>query len=123
MKKILSIALAFALYIPVAHAASDAVPYTPINTHIVTIAGTSAATTTPTSLYVDVIRVVCTVDCYVAIAASGQGVYAATPSVSETTSVYLPANVPEYFRIGSQSKIAVIQVTSGGSLIVTEMSK
>lgn len=120
MKTFIALAAAFLLYVQPAHAFTE---YVPINNHAVTIAGTSAASTTPTAIGVNVIRLTCTAACYVAIAASGQAVYAATPSVTEVTSVYIPANTPEYFRIGSRSKIAVIQVSGGGTLYVTEMSK
>ena len=125
MRKILTAVMALALYLPiVAKADMSAVPYVAINGHQVTIGGTSAASTTPSAVGVDVLRAVCSAACYVAIAASGQAVIAYTPSVTATTSVYLPANTPEYFRIGSRSKIAVIKFAAAtGTLFVTEMSK
>jgi len=118
MKKLLAIA-ALLLFIQPAQADE----YVPINNHIVSIGSASASSTTPTAVGINVLRLVCTVNCYVAIAASGEAVYAATPTVVEVTSQYLPANVPEYFRIGSRSKVAVIKVSSSGSLLITELSK
>jgi len=122
MKKLLAL---FMLMASPAFADMGAVPYIPVTNHTVTIASSSAGSVTPTAQGIDNIRIVCTVACYVAIAASGEAVVAATPSGSggAVTSVYMPANVPEVFRIGSRSKVAVLGVSAGGTLYMTEMSK
>jgi hypothetical protein len=57
------------------------------------------------------IRVVATVDTYVAIGA--------TP-VATAASIYLVAKVPEFFGVSPGQKIAALEVASGGILSVVE---
>ncbi len=64
-----------------------------------------------------VVRLMATVDCYVAIGPSG--------SVSATTaSMYLPALSPEYFRVNQNAglRVAARGVLGLGTLNVTEMT-
>jgi len=125
MKTFLTILAAIVLYVqPVA-----ADEYYPLKTHLKAFTGTSSSLATPTSSNIDVLRISCTAACYVAFAstptagAAGMAAYAATPSASETTSIYIPADLPEYFRVSGRVDVAVIQVSAGGTLHVTEMSK
>lgn len=63
---------------------------------------------------VHVVRVVCTTDAYVDVSKSG---------TATSSSVYLPANAIEYFDITPGEKVSAIQVSTGGTLHVTECSK
>ena len=52
---------------------------------------------------------------------------AATPmtisaSAINTNSVYVPANVPEYFRVRDNTVISIISSSSSGTVYITEMS-
>jgi len=87
----------------------------PSTTQTVTISGTSAATTNALSKNIVVIRVLATSACFINI---GTGTPTATSSGTP-----IPANVPEYFRVNGNEtiKVAVIQISSGGALYVTEM--
>lgn len=58
------------------------------------------------------VRLLATVDCYVA--------FGANPTAT-TSSTRLIANQPEYFAAKAGQKIAVLRVTGDGSLSVTEM--
>jgi hypothetical protein len=88
----------------------------PFKSYNVAVGATSAASaaTTPT---IDTIRLVSTTNCWVKL-----GV---TPTADKTTSVYLPAGVVEYFRVGASGAeaVAVIEDTATGTLVVTEMTQ
>ncbi len=58
-------------------------------------------------------RVVATVACWIE--------FGANPTAT-TSSVYLPANLVEYFVVSPSSKIAVIQAATGGTLNIAEMA-
>lgn len=58
------------------------------------------------------IRVVATGECFIAIAAS--------PTATNSTSAFLPANRPENFVVSQGDKIAVLPGITTGSVIVTE---
>ncbi len=87
----------------------------PSTTQTVAISGTSAATTNALSKETIVVRLISTTNCFVNI---GTG----TPTAT-TANTPLFAGVPEYFRVsGYQTiKVAGIQMSSAGSLYVTEM--
>jgi hypothetical protein len=57
-----------------------------------------------------VVRLVATVDCHVAIGPA---------PVADGNSVLLPANLPEYFACDSADRIAVIRESSDGALYIT----
>lgn len=86
--------------------------YRPATVQNVAIGSSSAATANATQPGVVVVRLLSDTDCYIAI---GQ-----TPTAT-TSSMKLKANVPEYFRIAPERKIAVLQVSASGTLNVTEM--
>lgn len=126
MKTLIALAAAFMLYVQPAQADE----FYPTKTHSATYAGSSTSITTPTSSYIDVLQITCTTACYIALASTpttgnaGMAAYAATPSATETTSVYIPANFPHFYRVGDgRIDVAVIQVSTGGTLYVTELSK
>jgi hypothetical protein len=87
----------------------------PSTTQTVAISGTSAATTNALSKNIVVIRVLATTACFINI---GTG----TPTAT-TSNTPLAANIPEYFRVNGNEtiKVAGIQLSTGGSLYVTEM--
>jgi hypothetical protein len=58
------------------------------------------------------VRLVATAACHIAIGA-------APTAVADGTSHFLPANVPEFFRITSGHKVAVIQDVGAGFLYIT----
>ena len=59
-----------------------------------------------------VVRLVATSACHVAFG-----------STATTSSMYLAANVPEYFRVNAGTTISAIQVSAGGNLHIGEMTK
>jgi len=67
-------------------------------------------------------RVLCTQDCYIAFASSNTS-SAATAYAAGTTSVYVPANTPEVYRVQRNGWVAVIRVTTNGTFSVTELTK
>jgi hypothetical protein len=87
----------------------------PSTTQTVAISGTSAATTNALSKNIVVIRVLATTACFINI---GTG----TPTAT-TSNTPLAANIPEYFRVNGNEtiKVAGIQLSTSGSLYVTEM--
>lgn len=77
----------------------------------------STATTNNLNGNTIVIRVVATVDCYVAVGPSAS-------VVASSNSLYLPAFLPEYFRVDQNAgwKVAARGVTGSGVLNVVEMT-
>jgi hypothetical protein len=57
-----------------------------------------------------VVRLLATSDCHVALGAD---------PTAGPTSLFLPANMPEYFGCGTGDKVAVIQDSASGALYVT----
>lgn len=87
----------------------------PSTTQTVTISGSSAATANALSKNTVVIRVLATTACFIKIDTG-------TPTAT-TADIPISANIPEYFRVDGYKtlKVAGIQLTSGGSLYITEM--
>ncbi len=87
-------------------------------TYQVAIGAASAASSNAVTSGIKYVRLVSTVACNVDIKA--------TPVASQTTSMYLAPNFPEYFMVSGNNtdKIAVIEATgaSAGVLTITEMS-
>ncbi len=75
---------------------------------------TSAAITNAFAESTHIIRVVASTACHIKIAK--------TPTAT-TSDPYLPADVVEYFIVNPGQKIAAVQVSDGGNLNVTEMTK
>jgi hypothetical protein len=80
---------------------------------VVTVTSTSAATSTAVQAGVNTVRVVATTSCHLAFGAS---------PTATTSSIRLPANVPEYIVVTPGQKIAAIRTTTSGTLHVTECS-
>lgn len=70
---------------------------------------------TARSLNGGVLRVLCTTDCYVALAG--------TPHASTTTGMFLYQNTANWFLIRRNDRIAVIQSSAGGTIHVQELSR
>ena len=66
--------------------------------------------------HTEYVRVVCTAACFVAVMTTPFATGASSP-------VFIPANVPEIFRIGGSSVVGVQLTTSTGLLYITEMSR
>ena len=102
--------------------------YRPILTHQMPYDGTGRAVTDTNGYlggynvgdYTQILRLVCSSACFVAFSITG-----VTPTItaSASTAHYLPANVPEYFRTAGRQKIAVIRLTTDGTLYISEMSR
>ncbi len=91
-----------------------------LTTHWLDYSSTAVATTNAFGPYVRTVDIVCTTNCYFAIALSGQALNAAA---RQSTADYLPADIPRRFRVSPNSKVVVIRVTADGRLNVTELSK
>ncbi len=94
--------------------ASTALPYKPSTHQSVAYTGTAGTISNATGSMTQVIRVVATSACYIAIGSS---------PTATTSDIYLPAAVPEYFVVPPSSKVSAIQASAGGTLHVTEMTR
>jgi hypothetical protein len=74
--------------------------------------GTAGVITNAFGSGVQKVRVVATTACYVA--------FGAAPTAT-TSSAYLPADSPEYFTVSPGEKVSAVQLSSGGTLHVTEI--
>lgn len=70
--------------------------------------GAVSAATAPLGALV--VRLVATTNCYVA--------FGAAPTAT-AASMYLPANMPEYFVVNSTDAVAALQVSAAGTLFIT----
>lgn len=86
--------------------------YRPRTHQKVAYTGTAGTISNAVGADISVVRVVCTTAAYIAIAKS---------PTATANDVYMPANVPEYFTLRPGEKVSAIQVSSGGTLHVTEM--
>lgn len=88
-----------------------------VTQNIATASGASAVLTTSLAVPTIVVRVVSTTDCYLAIGP-------AASVVATTSSMLLPANSIEYFRVAETAgiKVAALAVSAAGILNVTEMA-
>ena len=68
--------------------------------------------------FVDVVRVVCTTDCFISVEASGK-----LPEATASTGMFLPALTPEYIRIPNGAEISAIRLNTNGTLYVTEVAR
>lgn len=85
-----------------------------LSTHqSVAYTGTAGTISNAVGAQTRIVRVVVTTAAYVTIGGS---------PTATSSDVYMPANVPDYFKINPGEKVSAIQVSSGGSLHVTEMT-
>lgn len=80
---------------------------TPHQTAAVTI---GAAHAESSAIYASAVRLAATVACYVEFGSAPE---------ADTSSMYLPANVPECFPFVPGEKVSVLQVSGGGTLYIT----
>lgn len=73
--------------------------------------GASSVSTTAMDSYTQAIRLYATSDCFVAFG-----------TTATTSSMFIPANFPSYFRTKPAQTISVIQYSTSGTLYVTEMT-
>lgn len=86
---------------------------TPVAGSTVSAAYTAAAgATTIVAGKTQVVRVMSTTDCYVAIG---------TAAVATALDMYLPANCPEYFSIPPGGVVSAMQVAAAGVIYATPM--
>lgn len=90
------------------------IPYKPGATQVASYTGTAGVITNPVAAGVQIVRVTLTTAGHIAIG---------TAPTATTSDIYMPANVPEYFVVPPLCKVSAIQVSSGGNLHVTEMSR
>jgi hypothetical protein len=74
--------------------------------------GTAGTITNAVGTGVQKVRVIVTTDAYVKIGSS---------PTATTSDVYMSAESPEYFTIAAGEKVSAIQLSSGGTLHVTEI--
>lgn len=115
MKRILT---ALLLLLPIPAAANEPVTFFPAEAQNLAYSSASVSITDAIGGYINVVRLVCTSDCYVALAASGQAAVA-----NSVTGIFLPGNVPEYLRVSPNSKVHVIRSSADGTLSVLEMTR
>ena len=77
-----------------------------------TLAVGSASVATASAVGASLVRLVSTVNCYLAVGSA---------PVATSAGMYLPANVPEYFVLNLADLVAVLQVSSAGTLFITPM--
>lgn len=87
--------------------------FRPGSTQSAAFTSSSAAISNAVGANTRVVRLVATTDCFVA--------FGSAPTAT-TSGLFLPAGVPEYFRVDSGDKVAAIRSTSDGTLYVTEMA-
>ena len=89
--------------------------YRPSTVQAVTVASSSTPADAVLGSQTFIVRLVSTVTAHVAIGVS--------PQTATTSNMYLPPNVPELFVVSPGQHIAVIRVSSDGTLNVTEMTR
>ena len=82
-------------------------------TQTISVASSSAATSSAFATGTTVVRVVSTTDCHI--------IFAASPPAT-TSTAYLPANQVEYLKATAGEKIAAIRANADGTLFITEMA-
>ena len=85
----------------------------PGTTQTISVASSSAATSSAFATGTTVVRVVSTTDCHI--------IFATSPTAT-TSTAYLPANQVEYFKATAGEKIAAVRANADGTLYVTEMA-
>jgi hypothetical protein len=88
----------------------------PATCYAITTGTVAAQSTNPITVGIRTVRLASTQAAWVTI---GNG-----PTATATTSVYIPANVPEYFQCSGSGneKVSALQVSASGSVNITEMT-
>jgi len=91
--------------------------YRPLGvTQTVTVSGTSAATSSALDAQCRVVQLVSTENCYIL---PGAG----TPTATATNGMFILKDWPHYINVSGGEKIAAIQVSTGGTLYVSELTQ
>jgi hypothetical protein len=90
---------------------NDQSHYKPAASQVVAYTGT-AGTSTAINTYTNVVRLLATTAAFIRFGGT-----------AVANDMYLPAGVAEYFTINGGDTISAIQVASGGSLYITEMTQ
>jgi hypothetical protein len=86
-----------------------------LSTHqSVAYTGTAGTITNAVGAETKTVRVICTSAAYIKIGKN---------PTATTSDVYVPAGIPEVFRIGAGEKVSAVQASAGGSLHVTELTQ
>lgn len=97
-------------------------PLQPITAaHLLGYSSTSVRITSSFTANTEMALFTCTTACFIQLAISGRTPVAVASGV--TSSMYLPPNVPTLLRVPPNGRVAAIQLSSAGSLIVQEMSR
>ena len=88
--------------------------YRPVKTQTITTSGSSAALSTSITEGVEAVYLTATEHCYVA--------WGASPTAT-TSDMYLTKDWPYCLKVSPGEKLAALQVSSGGTLYVTEVSE
>lgn len=91
-----------------------------VSSHWLDYTSTARATTVAFGPQIRLVDLICTTNCYVAVASSG---FAQTVTARQVTAMYLPADTPRRFKVSPNSTVVVIRVTADGLLTVMEMTK
>lgn len=75
--------------------------------------GTAGTIANAVGAHTTCVRVVCSTEAYIS--------FGVAPTAT-ANDIYMPAGTPEYFVITPGEKVSAIQVDTGGTLTVTEMS-
>ena len=86
--------------------------YRPKTVQSVAYTGTAGVITNAIGANINVVRIVTTTDAFIA--------FGSAPTAT-TADVYIPQNTIEYFTINPGEKVSAVQLSSGGTLYVTEM--
>ena len=122
----LAVALMFLFAMPVRAADPYPEAYYPIRTQHGTHSSNAIASTNTTQAGVDVVRLWCVTACYYAFSATNGITVAklrASIKAANSTTHFLPANVPINEKIGSGQWLLIISVSTGGAFHFTELSK
>ncbi|MGB1650978.1 MAG: hypothetical protein ACPHEP_08120 [Acidimicrobiales bacterium] len=84
-------------------------------TQTITTSGTSAATSNGVGAQVSDVLITASQDCYIA--------FGAAPTATATNGVFLLKDWPTYFSIHGGEKVAALQVSTGGTVYVSELTR
>ena len=97
---------------------------TPVSSWTVEVSSSSIESGSRFSETANIARFVSTVTAFLTFEIShSAGSTTVDPIATTTSSLMLPANSPEYFRIPGNGRIAVISAGPAGTLYISEMSK
>lgn len=123
MKKIILPLFLLALAFPAQAQVNQTTILTPLTpAHILSYTSTSKAITSNFTSSTRAVRAICTTACFLQFGVSGT-TPVAVANGGVTASTHLAANVPEYFSVEPNGKVAVIQLSSGGVLYLQEMGR